>query len=343
MKNVSVLDFLLILATLCSGNSFAQNKVQTPAKNNSSALPGNGLFQHDFLYTGEADRRRQVQTVYVIHKGKLVWTFEVPSFDSAGEAELGDATMRDNGNIVFCRKTGATEVTPDKKIIWTYEAPKGTEIHAVEAVGKNKVFMVINGVPSRAMLINVKTQKTENEFILPTGKPGPHLQFRRVVMTPQGTYLAAHLDSNLVAEYDNKGQSIWSYTIKKPWCAARLKNGNTLITSNYNKGYIVEVNKKGELVWDLSQADLPGIKIYQIQVAVRLDNGNTIFSNWCVNGIKNPDDWPNSVQLVEVTPDKKVVWALSQWNNPDIGPASSIQLLDNHNLDKIKVFRKKIK
>jgi len=29
-----------------------------------------------------------------------------------------------------------------------------------------------------------------------------------------------------------------------------------------------------------------------------------------------------------VTPDKKVVWALSSWKDPDLGPATSIQLLD---------------
>ncbi len=32
------------------------------------------------------------------------------------------------------------------------------------------------------------------------------------------------------------------------------------------------------------------------------------------------------MQLVEVTPDKKVVWALRDWEN--LGPASSTQLLD---------------
>lgn len=32
------------------------------------------------------------------------------------------------------------------------------------------------------------------------------------------------------------------------------------------------------------------------------------------------------MQLVEVTPDKKVVWALRDWNV--LGPASSTQLLD---------------
>jgi hypothetical protein len=29
-----------------------------------------------------------------------------------------------------------------------------------------------------------------------------------------------------------------------------------------------------------------------------------------------------------VTPDKQIVWALSSWKDPDLGPATSIQLLD---------------
>jgi hypothetical protein len=46
------------------------------------------------------------------------------------------------------------------------------------------------------------------------------------------------------------------------------------------------------------------------------------------HNLKDPKTWPGSVQVLEVTPEKKVVWALSQWKNPDLGPASSIQLLD---------------
>jgi hypothetical protein len=37
-------------------------------------------------------------------------------------------------------------------------------------------------------------------------------------------------------------------------------------------------------------------------------------------------EWPLVVQLIEVTPDKKVVWALRDWET--FGPASSTQLLD---------------
>jgi hypothetical protein len=320
---------LLLLTLLCIAGSCAAQETKTAApKIDLSALPGNGLAQHDFLYTGEWDFRKPVQTLFVVHKGQVVWQFEVPTKDSAGNtAELGDATMRANGNIIFCRKVGASEVTPEKKVVWNYIAPAGTEIHSVEPVGLDKVLMVINGVPARVMLINTKTGKTLNEFTIATGKPGPHLQFRRVRMTPEGTILAAHLDSNVVTEHDTRGKQIWSVKTGPPWSAIRLKNGNTLVTTNRGS-YISEVDKQGAVVWDISQKDIPGIQLYQLQVAVRLDNGNTIFSNWANNGIKNPADWPKSVQLIEVTPDKKVVWALSQWNNPDMGPASSIQVLD---------------
>jgi hypothetical protein len=42
----------------------------------------------------------------------------------------------------------------------------------------------------------------------------------------------------------------------------------------------------------------------------------------------NASHWPGTVQVLEVTPEKKIVWALSSWKNPDLGPATSIQLLD---------------
>jgi len=34
------------------------------------------------------------------------------------------------------------------------------------------------------------------------------------------------------------------------------------------------------------------------------------------------------VQAVEFTPDKKIVWVLRSWENPDLGPATTIQILD---------------
>ena len=89
-----------------------------------------------------------------------------------------------------------------------------------------------------------------------------------------------------------------------------------------------EVNPQGQVVWQINDGDLPGIKFYTIQEAMRLKNGNTIINNWCGGGLPR-DRWAaECVQVVEVTPDKKVVWQVKQWSNPNLGPGSSTQLLD---------------
>jgi hypothetical protein len=61
-----------------------------------------------------------------------------------------------------------------------------------------------------------------------------------------------------------------------------------------------------------------------VQEVSRLANGNTLINNW--PGTRPKAEWPLHVQLIEVTPDNKVVWALRDWVT--LGPASSTQLLN---------------
>jgi hypothetical protein len=294
-----------------------------------AVLPGQGLNQHSFLYSGEWDHRgNRDQTLFVVRGGQVVWSYGIPFNDATGTMqELGDATMLSNGNILFCRKTGASEVTPDKKIVWDFVAPKGTELHSVQPLGLDRVLLVQNGNPAKLMIIHKATGKIEKELTLPVPQPDKaHLQFRRVRLTRDGTFLAAHLDDKKVVEYDQNGKAIWSFATPGPWSAVRLKNGNTLITSYHST--VLEVNKQGEVIWQFSEKDVPEYKCFIFQEASRLANGNTVICNWCPADVKDPQNWPGTVQVLEVTPDKKVVWALSEWKEPDLGPASSIQLLD---------------
>jgi hypothetical protein len=77
--------------------------------------------------------------------------------------------------------------------------------------------------------------------------------------------------------------------------------------------------------WELKQADLPAdIVLHNLQTADRLANGDTVlFSS--TGGTKR-EDRPNIIQLLEVTPDKKIVWVLQDWK--DLGPATTAQFLD---------------
>ncbi len=297
--------------------------------NAPEVLPGKGLAQHPFLYAGEWDFRRPLQTLFIIRDGKVAWTYDIKLKTDSGEIqEYSDATMLSNGDIVFARKTGADKVTPEKKIMWSYDAPKGFEVHVCQPLGLDRVMIVQNGNPASMMIFNTVTNTKLKEFNLPTGNPkGTHGQFRRARLTAAGTLLAAHMDMGKVCEYDGDGKEIWSVALPSPWAAVRLANGNTLVTSN--KGFAREVNPKGETVWEFTREDSPDIRLFGVQEANRLANGNTVINSWCPNSVKDPKDWPTSVQVIEVTPGKKIVWALRSWDEPaNLGPSTCVQLLD---------------
>jgi len=106
----SPLSFLL--ASVLPAFALAQAGPATHPSN----LPGNGLAQHDFLYAGEFETRKPVQTLWVIKGGKVAWSYAIPSKTPDGVSqELDDATMLPNGNILFSHLTGASEITPEKK------------------------------------------------------------------------------------------------------------------------------------------------------------------------------------------------------------------------------------
>src|SRR5262245_37069709 len=50
-----------------------------------------------------------------------------------------------NGNNLFCFASGALELSPDKKTVWSYQAPKGTEVHACQPLADGKVMLVEGG------------------------------------------------------------------------------------------------------------------------------------------------------------------------------------------------------
>jgi hypothetical protein len=187
-------------------------------------------------------------------------------------------------------------------------------------------MMVLNGEVGKVLIFNTATNKLLKEFIIPTRGKGSHYQFRHVRITPdKKSFMVGLLTEKKVVELSMEdGHEIWSVPAEACWAVVRLHNGNTLISGDY-AGYTREVNPKGETVWEYTRADAP-FKVGNTQTAQRLANGNTIITSW-IAGDNNTKNWAGTVQVFEVTPAKKVVWALSEWDKPDLGPATSIQIL----------------
>ena len=64
-----------------------------------------------------------------------------------------------------------------------------------------------------------------------------------------------------------------------------------------------------------------------VALALLVQLARADFHDWTIAEIYS--NASGSVQFIEVTPEKKIVWALRSWDEPaNFGPATTLQLLD---------------
>ena len=232
-----------------------------------------------------------------------------------------DIALLDSGNLLLhSGHTTIVEMTPEKKIVWRYEArPKvgydgRVEIHAFQRLADGLTMVAESG---NRRIVEVDSHgKIVNEIPLSVDHRDPHRDTRMARKLASGNYLVCHEADGVVREYDGSGKVVWSYQLDlagRPaapghgpeghgtavFGALRLASGNTLIACG-NGNRVIEVTPAGKTVWSLEQKELPGITLAWVTTLQVLPSGNIIIGN-CHAGETNP-------QLIEVTREKKVVW-----------------------------------
>jgi len=296
------LFFVCILSTFCA----------------SAKLPvDEGLGRHNFFYAGQSKRMR----MFIVKNGQVSWSYE----NKQGRGEISDAVLMTDGHILIAHQYGIAELSQDGQVIWSYEAPAGTEIHTIQPIGKTHVVYVQNGRPAKAVVMEIPSKQIVREFELPTAQNGSvHGQFRNARLTSRGTLLVANMGLGCISEYNCYGKEVDRWEGFLPWSVQELPKGNLLITGR--KGHIQEINRMGQTVWEINTT---AFGVTQPQKTVRLKNGHHIINNWYNEWNKEPMDTANApVQAVEIDNDGKVVWQLREWKNPDLGPSTTIQPLD---------------
>lgn len=269
----------------------------------------------DFFYAGQSKSRR----MFIVRNGEVTWSYD----DPAGKGEISDAILMKDGHILMAQQYSIREIDQDKNIVWEMDAPKGTEIHTIQPIGKNHIVYVRNGNPAKAIIAKIPEMTTVREFELPCDNGSVHGQFRNARLTSKGTLLVSNMAMGFVAEYDEYGKELNRWELFGPWSASEIKGGNYIMVGR--KGPVKEINKKGETVWEINTTDFG---VTQPQKAYRLKNGNTVISNWYNEWNKIPVDLSNPpIQAIEISKDKKLVRTLKSWENPNLGPATTIQPL----------------
>lgn len=277
------------------------------------------ICAHDFFYAGQSKRLR----MFIVKGDSVTWQYEYK--DGAGE--FSDAMLLNDGHILVAHMHGIFEMTQEKKILWKYAAPKGTEIHTIQPIGINHVVFIQNGHPAKVVVMEIPSLRIVREFVIPANEKGSvHGQFRNARLTERGTLLVANMAQGFIAEYTSKGQEVDRWTGMLPWSVNEIGKGNIFITGR--KGLLQEINRQGETIWQFNTAPLG---ITQPQKTIRLKNGNHIVNNWYNEWNKTPMDSINPpIQAVEIDKDGNIVWQLCSWGQngkPDLGPSTTIQLL----------------
>src|SRR5438270_12594286 len=69
--------------------------------------------------------------------GKIEWEYGCPNPQ--------DCWRLPNQHYLICYRTGACEITPDKKIVWEYKAPEKVEVHACQPLADGNVLVAEGG------------------------------------------------------------------------------------------------------------------------------------------------------------------------------------------------------
>jgi len=256
-----------------------------------------------------------------------IWSYPVPG--------VYDCWIRPNGNVVAAGYEQVIELKPDLaaghggEVLWSYKQgstaggkPNKSEVHSCQILPSGNILVAEAGMPQ---LLELNTRgEVIKSLPLPKTKMTTHLQIRMARVDKNGNYWVAYIGDGKIYCINPQGKLLNEIDAKMGeadnqvlYDVIPLENGNVL-ASGAGTGKIREFNAQGDVIWEIAKNELPGINLSWITGVQRLPNGNTMICDW--------GKGKSEIKALEVTPDKKIVWQLT---NPAFKGISRIQVLSS--------------
>lgn len=256
------------------------------------------------------------KTFEINEEDEIVWEYKGNSNDMSKLA---------NGNYLITYKNKVVEVTPEKKVIWTYVSVVNPELMSAQRLSNGRTVVTELGEQPRLV------EADDQGFVLKEIPIHPesyniHMQSRMGRKLPNGRYLVPHRIMPFVKEYNSKGKALRTFRVDLPelggkqaengtFAAVRLKDGSTVVTCASGNRMVI-FDRKGKVSWQVTSDELDG-QLQDVCGLQVLRNGNFLVScygNQAADGLK----------MIEITRDKKIVWS---YQNPDTKFVHNVQVL----------------
>jgi hypothetical protein len=252
-------------------------------------------IQHSFFVAGPDF------TGIIDEDGKEIW--------DSGRAGARDGWVLPNGNLLITWGDVVREFTRDKKVVFEYKKnPENRELSTAQRLEDGNTLITELGKKPRLLEVDADAQIVL-QFPLQPETDNGHMQTRMARKLANGNYLVPHLFAFKVKEYTPTGKVVKEFPTDAsdlggreaknwPFTAIRMDNGNTLICLTHGNK-VIEVDADGNVLWKVTNDDLPGNPIDDACGGQRLPNGNTVITAYHAKV---------GVKLMEVTPEKELVW-----------------------------------
>ena len=208
--------------------------------------------------------------------------------------------MLSNGNVLFCHRDGAREVSLKGETVWEYKTRSPGQCHSCQPLANGRVLVAECGL-SRVVEIGRDGGVAKEIPVASKAKNMGH-QFRGTRRTADGHTWVCLMDEQKIVELSPEGTLIREIPVEGfPHAAVKLPDRHLLITLGPT-GKVIELDDKLNIVWELAANDLPGNPLRLPAGCQRLPSGNTLICNY-LGGFEGKQP-----QVFEVTRDKRVVW-----------------------------------
>ena len=220
-----------------------------------------------------------------------------------------DGFVLPSGNILLAYSDRVEEVTRDKRMVFSYARSKeNREIGTTQRLYNGNTLITELGTHPRLLEVNGMGVIITDVPLQPE-TDNAHMQTRMARQLRNGNYLVPHLLAFAIKEYSPDGKVVQVFKTDLeavggraaenwPFTAIRLDNGNTVASLTHGNK-VVEFDPRGAIVWKITNEDVNGL-FKDPCGSQRLANGNTVIGSHGAN---------KGISMVEVTPDKKIVWS----------------------------------
>ena len=261
-----------------------------------SFLLGTGIVEHafgrvvpDFYATDYSGGK-----VFRFRDGRIVWEHDAPLSN--------DIQLLEDGHLLFSTGTGILELDADGREVLRYDAP--CHVFACQRL-PGKRTLVGECETGRLLELDANGRTVKRIQLLPRGvKDGGMAFMRNARKLSGGHYLVTHYGDQKLTEYDARGRVVRSVGLPGgPHSVQELPDGHVLVSlADKNRNpRIVELDEDWDIVWTLSNEDLPGAPLRFCSGFQYIEGQGLYLTNWLGHqrGITQP-------HALLVTRDKRI-------------------------------------